>query len=152
VRGIGRTLLEVHRSTTGALLVEALIALAIFGVIAASFMGAVYTSRTATTVVNEQAVAESLTRIEMEYIKESPYWGLGFSYQLPGSPPPWDSMHFTLDDEYDGYAVSVTGTPIDASTHDALPGGLDQGMQEIEVQVFRGTSRLLTTNCVKVNR
>jgi len=145
-------LTSLHKCASGQLLVEVLISLLIFSVIATSFMGAVFTSRTSANVVNEQAVAESLTRIEMEYVKESPYWSLGFTYQVPGSVPPWDSSRTSLDDPYSGYVVTVTGTPIDASNHATLASGLDQGMQEIEVQVHRGTRHLLTTNCVKINR
>lgn len=149
-RVAGRIVL--HCGSRGEVLIEVLIALLIFSVIATAFMGGIYTSRTTTEVVNEQVAAESLTRLEMEYMKVAPYWSLGFAYDLPGSPPPWDGGHATLDAPYAGYSVTVTGTPIDSSSHDPLPAGLDQGMQLIEVQVFRGTDHLLTTNTMKVNR
>jgi len=136
----------------GQTLIEVLIALLIFSVIATAFMGAAYTSRAGVTVEYEQTTAESLTRSEMEYIKQSPYWGLGFSYQVPGSAPPWDESRTALADHYSGFSVTVEGTPIDASTHNPLAGGLDQGMQEITVQVFRGADLLLTTKTIKVNR
>ncbi len=74
----------------------------------------------------------------MEYMKESPYWGLGFSYQVPGSPPPWDTARTALEDVYATYSVTVAGTPIDTSTHVHLAGGIDHGMQEITVTVVRG--------------
>ena len=146
----GRTVQHDHSS--GQMLIEVLIGLLIFSFISTAFMSGIYTSRTTTDVVNEQAAAESLTRTEMEFVKESPYWSLGFGYEIPGSPPPWDSGHTALDSPYDGYSVSVSGTPIDTSTHNPLPSGLDQGEQLIEVQVFRGTEHLMTTHTVKINR
>ncbi len=146
----GRTTLS--GASRGQTLIEVLIALLIFSVIATAFMGAAYTSRAGVTVQYEQTTAESLTRSEMEYIKQSPYWGLGFSYQVPGSAPPWDESRTALADHYSGFSVTVAGTPIDASTHNPLAGGLDQGMQEITVQVFRGATLLLTTKTIKVNR
>ena len=139
-------------NSRGQLLIEVLIALMIFSIISTAFMGAIYTSRTSTTVLNEQTTAESLTRSEMEYVKESPYWGLGFSYQVPGSPPPWDADRTALDDVYPNYSVSVTGTPIDTSTHAVLAGGIDHGMQQITVLVFHGGQLILTTRTIKVNR
>ncbi len=136
----------------GQVLIEVLIALLVFSLISTAFMGGIYTSRTSTEVANEQAAAESLTRVEMEYVKETPYWSLGFSYQVPGTTPPWDSGRTSLGDAYAGYSVSVTGTPIDSSDHDPLPSGLDQGMQRIDVQVFRGGEPLMTTSTMKISR
>ena len=142
----------VRTRESGQTLIEALIALLVFSVIATSFLGGVYASRTTATVVEEQSVAESLTRLEMEYVKQSPYWGLGFTYQLPGSPPPWDTDRAELDDVYASYSVTVVGTPIDTSSHDPLPAGIDQGMQRIRVQVFRDGEMLLSADTIKVNR
>lgn len=139
-------------NSRGQLLIEVLIALMIFSVISTAFMGAIYTSRTTTTVVDEQSAAESLTRSEMEYVKESPYWGLGFSYQVPGSPPPWDADRTALDDAHPNYSVSVTGTPIYPSTHTPMVPGLDHGMQEITVTILRDGRVLMTTQSMKVNR
>ena len=136
----------------GQILIEALIALAIFGILSVSFMGAIYASRTGVEVENVQSVAESLTRSEMEYVKESPFWGLGFNYHVPGSPPPWDSSRTALASAYEGYLVYVTGTPIDPSTHNPLSSGLDIGMQEILVEVYRGSEEILSTRTIKVNR
>lgn len=136
----------------GQVLVEVLISLLIFSFISVAFMGGIYTSLRTTDVVNEQVVAQSLTRIEMEYLKTAPYWGLGFSYEVPGAVPPWDIGRMSLDPEYAGYSVSVSGIPIDSSAHNPLPAGLDQGMQLLSVQVFRSGEHLLTTDTVKVNR
>jgi type II secretory pathway pseudopilin PulG len=136
----------------GQVLIEVLIGLLIFGLISTAFMSGIFTSRTTSEVVSEQVAAESLLRVEMEYVKETPYWGLGFSYEVPGTPPPWDSGRTDLGTAYAGYSVSVSGTPVDASSHDPLPSGLDQGMQLIEVQVFRSGEPLLTTATLKINR
>ena len=143
---------SLSSANDGQVLIEVLIALLIFSMIATAFMGAIYTSRTGVKVNYEQSVAESLTRSEMEYVKQSPYWGLGFAYQVPGNPPPWDAARTALADPYSQFSVTVAGAPIDASSHNPLAGGLDQGMQEITVQVFHGADLLLTTQTIKVNR
>jgi len=136
----------------GQVLIEVLIALLLFSFLATSFMGGSFTSRTTTEVANELAAAESLTRVEMEYIKETPYWSLGFSYTVPGEPPPWDSGRTDLGPAYAGYSVSVSGTPIESSSHIPVPSGLDQGMERFDVTVSRGGEPLLTTSTVKINR
>ena len=136
----------------GQVLIEVLIALLIFGLLATAFMGGIFTSRTTSEVVTEQVAAESLLRVELEYVKETPYWSLGFAYIVPGTPPPWDGGRTSLGTAYSGYAVSVTGTPVDPSSHDPLPPGLDQGMQLIQVDIFRDSDLLLTAATMKVNR
>jgi hypothetical protein len=143
---------RARANSRGALLIEVLIALMVLGFISMSFVGAMYTSLKGTDVVAQLAGAESLTRIEMEYIKQSPYWGLGFSYQIPGSSPPWDATRTALDDTHAAYSITVTGTPIDPSTHSPLAGGIDRGVQRIRVQVFRGAALVMTTDTVKINR
>jgi prepilin-type N-terminal cleavage/methylation domain-containing protein len=146
-------------SSKGLTLIEVLIALTIFSIIAVAFLSGLATSYHALIIADERTTAESLTRSELEYIKSTPYSNLnltdGFSYQIPvppGPPPPWDPDH-NLDSQFANYSVNVTGVPIDPDTHEPLgPGELDQGLQQITVKVSHGAKLVLTTVDYKVKR
>ena len=145
-------------SSKGLTLIEVLIALTIFSIIAVAFLCGLATSYNALIIADQRTTAESLTRSELEYIKTisySDYLEDGFSYQIPdppGPPPWWDPDH-NLDSQYSNYSVNVTGVPINATTHEPLgPGELDQGLQQITVEVYHGAKLVLTTVDYKVKR
>jgi prepilin-type N-terminal cleavage/methylation domain-containing protein len=141
-------------SSKGLTLIEVLIALAIFSIIALAFFVGLATSYHGLIIADERTTAESLTRTELEYIKSTSYSNLegGFSYQLPGTPPWWDPDH-SLDGQYKDYSVNVTGVPIDPDTHEPLePSTLDKGLQQITVKVSHGAKLVLTTVDYKVKR
>jgi len=144
-------------SSKGLTLLEVLVALAIFSIIALAFFVGLATSYHGLIIADEHTTAESLTRSELEYIKSTSYSNLtgGFSYHLPvppGPPPPWAPDH-NLDSQYENYSVNVTGVPINATTHEPLaPGELDQGLQQITVEVYHGAKLVLTTADYKVKR
>lgn len=139
-------------SSKGLTLIEVLIALTIFSVIAVTFLVGLATSYHALTIADERTTAESLTRSELEYIKGTSYVLLagGFSYHIPGAPPQWDPSH-TIDSQYSDYSVNVTGVPIDPNTHEPLAEG-DQGLQQITVEVYHGAKLVLTTVDYKAMR
>ena len=136
----------------GQTLVEVLIAIVILGMIAVPFLTAMSVSSRAIMVTDDKAAAESLVRAELEYVKNSPYNFTGFSYSLPGTPPPWDLNRTTLDSCYAGYSVNVTGVPINSSTGAALPPGKDLHIQNITVVVYHGNSSVLTMSTYKTDR
>lgn len=139
-------------NSRGISLIEVIIALAILGVVSAAFLGGLSTAYRAVAIASERTNAESLTRSELEYIKNCHYADLtsGFSYEIPDKPPPWDPTRTALDSHYAGYSVSVTGEPIDPSTHNTTAE--DPGMQQITVEVYHQGKLVLTTNSYKVNR
>ena len=141
-------------SSKGLTLIEVLIALTIFSIIAVAFFVGLATSYHGLIIADERTTAESLTRSELEYIKSTSYLNLegGFSYQIPGHPPSWDPDH-SLDSQYQNYSVNVTGVPIDPDTLEPLePGAPDQGLQQITVEVYHGAKLVLTTVDFKVKR
>lgn len=141
-------------SSKGLTLIEVLIALTIFSIIAVAFFVGLATSYHGLIIADERTTAESLTRSELEYIKSTSYSNLegGFSYQIPGSPPWWDPSH-TLDSRYENYSVNVTGVPIDPDTLEPLAQGApDEGLQQITVEVYHGAKLVLTTVDYKVKR
>ena len=132
-------------SSKGLTLIEVLIALTIFSIIAVAFLAGLATSYRALIIADQRTTAESLTRSELEYVKTTSYlyWEDGYSYEIPGDPPWWDLDH-NLDSQFANYSVNVTGVPIDPDTHVPLQEG-DQGLQQITVKVYHGAKLVLTT-------
>ncbi len=136
-------------------LIEALVAVAVLGAVAVVFLSGLSTTYTAVAIQDKRTSAESLARSEFEYVKDARYETLGFSYEIPATPddpPPWDPDRTALEDHYQHYSVRVTGQPIDANGHFPLAAGLDQGIQEITVEVYLQGDLVLTTRTYKVHR
>jgi prepilin-type N-terminal cleavage/methylation domain-containing protein len=114
----------------GQTLIEVLIALAIFGVVAVAFLTALTTTSVALIVADQKTTAESLARSELEYIRNSPYAD-------------------TYDDNGDGWltdtAVWVFKIPTGYSLQ-ILTGPAERaGMQQITVKVYQKGELVLTT-------
>ena len=140
-------------SQKGQTLVEVLIAIVILGMVAVPFLTALSVSSRAIMVTDDKAAAESLVRAELEYVKNSPYNFTGFSYRLPGTPPPWDPNRTALDSCYATYSVNVTGVPINSTTGEALPDPKnDQHIQKITVVVYHQNTSVLTMSTYKTDR
>ena len=136
-------------------LIEALVAVAVLGAVAVVFLSGLSTTYTAVAIQDKRTSAESLARSEFEYVKDSVYWPLGFSYEIPATPddpPPWDPDRTTLESHYEHYSIQVTGQPIHPNGHFPLAAGLDQGIQEITVEVYLQGDLVLTTRTYKVHR
>jgi len=150
-KSLSKVAKALRGSSKGLTLIEVLVALAIFSIIALAFFVGLATSYHGLIIADERTTAESLTRSELEYIKSTSYSNLtgGFSYHLPGDPPSWDPDH-TLGSQYENYSVNVTGVPIDPDT--LQPSPQDQGLQQITVEVYHGAKLVLTTADYKVKR
>ncbi|MBA7511337.1 hypothetical protein ES705_03328 [subsurface metagenome] len=61
------------KSERGFSLIEILIAVAILGLVAVTFLSGLATVIKGTVISNEQAIAESLVRVEAEYVKGCDY-------------------------------------------------------------------------------
>lgn len=121
------------RNEKGYTLIEVMIALALLGVIAVAFLGALATASNTLIVTDKHSTAESLARTEMEYVKKQVYETCiaPWSYELPSAPPSWDETH-TLPLGYDGYTVSVNAVPLDPED-DGYDS--DDGLQKITITV-----------------
>ncbi|MBN2186868.1 MAG: prepilin-type N-terminal cleavage/methylation domain-containing protein [Dehalococcoidia bacterium] len=146
-------------NSKGVGLVEALIAVAILGMIAVAFLNGLFTAFKSDIVASEQTTAESLARSELEYLRNISYDSfynsdeppsLLFPYELPDDPPEWDPSR-ALDEHYAGYTIDVSGVPIDPDSHEVLPSG-DKGMLEMTVEVYHQGHLVLTTSTYKVSR
>jgi len=119
-----------QRSEKGQLLIEVLVAMAILGIVAVAFLTALTTSAMAIILADENTMAESLTRTELENITNRPY------------PIPPVSVKSVL-----GYEVNTTAVYIDKY---GSPSGTDLGMQQITVEIRHQDKLVLTTSAYKV--
>ena len=95
-------------------------------------------------VSQERVAAESLAKSELEYVKSCDYQDATWSYDLPSSPPSWDTDH-GLPAGYTGYSVDVQATCL--TGHDP-----DDGIQQITVTVYRNADTAFTLVGYKVDR
>ncbi len=118
------------RSEKGAILIEAIIALALLGIIGTSFLGSIGTASRATLVADDKVTAETLTRGQIEFIKACAY-----ATEYPINP--------ALDIP-DGWSMPV---PTVENIH-----GTDDGIQKVTITVLHGEEAVLATVMYKVDR
>ena len=133
-------------------LAEVVIALAVFGVVGASVMGALNASSKTIITAHEITIAESLTRTVIEYVKRSNY-----DASLTAGHPVYDSdnmdygslLGLSGDPYYGDYTVDVDIERLDP---EADGTGDDDGLQQITVEIYYDGRQALTTKAYKVNR
>ena len=111
-----------------------MVALAILGTIAVTFLSGLATSSKASFIADEQATAESLARSQMEWAKNADYVYGANQY----SPAP---IHSGKD--YIDYSVTIAAEPL----HDP-----DDGIQRITVTVEHSGEGVITLEGYKVDR
>jgi len=126
----------------GVSLLEALIALALLGLIAVAFLGGLFTTSKATFTADEQATALSLAQSQIEYVKSQDY----INYA--------DSEHRTYEliITPDNYNVEIASVPIDGVTGQPLSLGQDQGIQKITVTIKHLDKEVTELEAYKVER
>lgn len=117
---------------SGMALLEVLVALGLLAIIAVAFLLASGTTTKAAIVLDQQATAENLARVQMEYVKSVK--PLASSYAPAAIPATAD---------YSGYSAAVVVQ--------AVPSG-DVNIQKITVNINRGSKTLFTLQDYKVNR
>lgn len=126
----------------GFALLEVLISIALLGIVAVVFLGAVGTGDRAAITEDQRVMAESLARRQLEALKSDSY----IDYAVGGHPL------YPAISAPASYSVSLVATPVDPATLQSLPAGQDQGMQDIAVTVSRTGSQLTTLHDLKVSR
>ena len=117
-------------SSRGVTLIEVLVALVIFGIIAIVFAGGLGTASKAVFTADVRTNAESLARTQMEYVKSQEYIDYsesGHEDYDPITPP-------------EGYEIAVTADE------------LNDGLQKITVTVSHEGRQVITLEGYKVNR
>jgi len=102
---------------SGLTLIETVVALAILGAIAVSFLNGMTTASEGTFIADEQTTAESLARSQMERVKTTDYVYGATDY----SPAPMPSSK-----DYINYSVIITAEPLNNP---------DDGIQKITVAI-----------------
>ena len=112
------------KSEKGMTLLETILALALLGIISASFLGGVATTSTARVTADESASGKILAESLMEGIKKEPYVA---SYIL------------TVPDDFAGYSANVSILE-------------NNNIQDITIRVERRNREVFTLESYKVNR
>ena len=115
-----------HRGEKGIALVESLIAVAILGTAVVTFITSLSTGSLAIRETDQEVVAQSLARTQLEYIKGLPY---ATSYPAVAAPP--------------GYTISVSVA--------AVPGA-NANIQKVTANISRDGELTMTIKDYKVNR
>ena len=104
-------------------LMEVALAMALLGIVAVAYLGALATGSRAIMIADERATAESLARTQMEYVRQQSY-----DANLDHDPPQYD----TIPDIPAGYEINV-----DAARLDPYVDGTanDDGIQSITVVI-----------------
>jgi len=138
--------------TKGAALVEVVIAVVVLGLITASVPPVLVLIGDAEFRRNEQAVAESLTRNVMEYVKSTSY--------IAGNGTIHEPQYLSVEREKqlipnETYDIEVIARPVyvdpDTQVHSYLVG-VDGGIQEITVRVYHVDKLMVETKNYKVDR
>jgi len=124
---------KLRGNEAGLTLIETVIALAILGLIAVTFVGAMGTMAKATFVADEQATAESLAHSEIEYVKNCAYQ--------------YDASEYPVDPELTIPEGWVVPPPVVEPLH-----ATDDGIQKITVKVERNGKVVLIIEDYKVDR
>jgi len=117
------------RDERGLGLVESLAAVAVLGATVVAFVVALSTGSIAVRESDQEAVAQSLVRSQLEYIKNYPYDPAATTYPKVA--------------ELEGYDISVEISPIPDT---------DTDIQQVTVTISRDGEEILTVEDYKVNR
>jgi type II secretory pathway pseudopilin PulG len=117
------------RDERGIGLAESLVAIAIIGITAVTFITALSTGVLAVRESDQEAVAQQLARTQLEYLKSLPYDATGATYPTVDTPS--------------GYTISLEA---DASIY------ADTDIQELTVTIHHDSESILTVAAYKVKR
>jgi prepilin-type N-terminal cleavage/methylation domain-containing protein len=140
-------------SSPGMTLIEVLVALALFAIIAIAFANGLGTASKAGFTADVRTNAESLARTEMEYVKTQDYSAGNWSYVvthlgstcIPEECPDWDDLStHSLSEEHALYTVEVEAVPLDDESGDPI--------QKIIVTVSHEGRDVITLEGYKIDR
>ena len=122
------------RRERGTTLIETVVALAVLGAIAVTFLSGLATTTKAVGLTDEQTTAESLAQSQMEWVKNASY-----SYNATGYSP----ASIPGGKDYINYSAIIAAE----SLHDP-----DDGIQKITVTVKRSDKEVIKLEGYKVDR
>ena len=119
----GKSLRQILHSERGIVLAEALVTMAIAGIVITAFLYSMTTTSKAIMVSHQLVTAESLAKNQMEYMRGQPY--------DPTNPPHYDLLPEV--DKPEGYDVIITAERLNPKNPDDLAN--DVGLQKFTVVV-----------------
>ncbi len=131
---IARKLSIFSRRESGVTLIETVVAMAILGVIAVTFLSGLAIASKAVFIVDEQTTAENLAQSQMEWGKDTDYVDNATAY----SPSPIPGAK-----DYINYSAIITAEPL----HNP-----DDGIQKLTVTIQRSGKRVFQLAGYKVDR
>jgi type II secretory pathway pseudopilin PulG len=131
MRKLAKEIIRLFKEQRGVGFIETLIALAIIGAVAVTFVNSLVTVSKANYISDEQTTAESLARSQMEWVKNISYVEEASEY----TPAP------ILDDgDYTDYSVSIAAQPL---------RNPDDGLQKITITVKHHDDTLIILESYK---
>lgn len=115
-------------------MIETLIALAILGIVAATFLSGLTTTAKSTIIADERATAESLTRSQMEWVKKATYVYGATEYSAALIPDGKD---------YANYSATIAAEALNSP---------DDGIQRITVTIKHLDKEIIRLTGYKVDR
>jgi len=125
---------------------ETIVALAILGVLAVTFLGGLATTSTAVMISQERVVAEGLAKSQLEYIKAQDYIPTA-DYDPSDSAKRYGLIDISADLITQGYAIDINPPETIIS-----PGGETFELQSITVVIRRNSEEMLTISDYKTGR
>jgi len=114
-------LVRAIKDEKGFNLMEVALAIALLGIVAVAYLGALATGSRAIMIADERATAESLARAQMEYVRQQ-------SYDADNNPP----IYSTIPVIPDGYDITVSAERLDPYGDGTTN---DDGIQSITVLI-----------------
>ncbi len=151
LKRIGRCLRKkLLRSSSGAALTEVVVAIIVLALIVGSVPPVLRLITKSQFSWQEQRVAESLSRNQMEYIKVAMYEDGNVAYPLL---PEYAEIDLS-DEALETYEIDIIAQPIDPITYEPITSGpdWDLGFQEITVSIYHVDRLILRTTNYKVDR
>jgi prepilin-type N-terminal cleavage/methylation domain-containing protein len=145
-------MLRLMKREEGFSLLEVLIALAIIGVIAATFLTALSVSSKSVLISDERAMAESLGRSQMESVREqlyitAPTGGEATYLEITGIPDNYSIWSVDRDEEV---VEGVIAVPWDSENNQAE--NQDLGLQRIKLVIKNHNKSVFILENYKVGR
>ncbi len=141
---------KIIKNERGVSLVEAVIALGLLGLIATTFLMAVFIATKSIAIADERTTAESLARTQMEYVKQWEYINNDTEaeyYEIDLSENPHYSI-WSVD--RDGITVEeIIAVPWDSQND--VPAATDVGLQKISLTIYHDSKEVLTLEGYKVD-
>ena len=147
-------MIRLMKREEGFSLLEVLIALAIIGVIAATFLTALSVSSKSVLISDERATAESLARSQMESVREQGYemapTGGEATYITISIPPEADNYSIWSVNRAEEVVEGVVGVPWDSEDNQAQ--NQDLGLQRIRLVIKNHDKSVFILENYKVGR